>query len=137
MAQITDGTTNSILIGEAWGGRSKTSTSFGPWGLTGTHTCCHLYTPSSSSSVLTLATLTDANNYGPRFKINADYNSVTAGATPATRRRQYAWGYGSGHTGGAQVTLGDGSSRFLSENMDMLIFWQLNYIHDGAVTGEF
>ena len=137
MAQITDGTTNSILIGEAWGGRSKTSTSFGPWGLTGTHTCCHLYTPSSSSSVLTLATLTDANNYGPRFKINADYNSVTAGATPDTRRRQYAWGYGSGHTGGAQVTLGDGSSRFLSENMDMLIFWQLNYIHDGAVTGEF
>lgn len=137
MAQITDGTTNTILVGESWGGRRKTSTSFGPWGLTGTHTCCHLYTPSSSSTVLSLATLTDANQYGPRFTINANYTAATAPFTPDPLKRQYAWGYGSGHTGGIQVTLGDGSGRFLSENIDMLVFWQLNYIHDGAVIGEF
>lgn len=137
LRDLTDGTTQTILIGEAWGGgRYKTSSSFGPWGLTGTHTCCHIYTPSSSSTVISLATLTDANQYGPRFRPNTDYTLATSG-TPDPLKRQYAWGYGSGHTGGIQVTLGDGSSRFISENIDMLIFWQLNYIHDGAVIGEY
>src|SRR5690606_23389996 len=71
ISAITDGTSNTILMGEAWGGAQyKTSSSFGPWGLTGTHTCCHLYTPSNSSSTLSLATLTDpATMYGPRFMI--------------------------------------------------------------------
>ena len=136
IGDLTDGTSNTILVGEAWGGgRYKTSSSFGPWGLTGTHTCCHLYTPSASSGVITLATLT-TSNYGPRFMINADYNFATSG-TPDPQKRQYAWGYGSGHTGGTHVLLGDGSARFLSQNMDMLTFWYLNYIHDGAVIGEF
>ncbi len=138
IAALTDGTTNVILLGEAWGGgRYKTSASFGPWGLSGTHTCCHLYTPSNSSSALTLANITDpASMFGPRFRINAAYFEVASGI-PDAQKRQYAWGYGSGHTGGCQVTLGDGSVRFLSENMDMLVFWRLNYIHDGQVVGEF
>ena len=136
MASFTDGTSNTIMVGEAWGGgRYKTSASFGPWGLTGTHTCCHLYTPSSSSSVISLATLTDANQFGPRFAINAAYFGV--GGAPDARKRQYAWGYGSGHTGGTHVLLGDGSARFVSENIDMLTFWRMNYIHDSAVIGEF
>lgn len=133
LRDLTDGTTNTILVGEAWGGaRYKTNAAFGPWGLTGTHTCCHLYTPSNSSSVLTIANITPYQQYKP----NADYTFYTTGVADPLKR-QYAWGYGSGHTGGIQVTLGDGSSRFISENIDLLTFWQLNYIHDGAVIGEF
>ena len=41
IAHISDGTSNSIAVGEAVGGLHKTSTHYGPWGLTGTHTCCH------------------------------------------------------------------------------------------------
>lgn len=66
----------------------------------------------------------------PNFKINAAYGGDL-------QKRQYAWGYGSGHTGGCQVALGDGSVRFLSENLDALTFWRLTYLHDGAVVGEF
>ena len=133
LRDLTDGTTNTILVGEAWGGgRYKTSSSFGPWGLTGAHTCCHLYTPSGSSTVVSAATLIGYTQY----MINADYTLVTTGVADP-QKRQYAWGYGSGHTGGTHVLLGDGSARFLSQNMDSLIFWQLNYIHDGAVLGEF
>ncbi len=133
MRDLTDGTTNTILVGEAWGGaRYKTNAAFGPWGLTGTHTCCHLYTPSGSSTALTIATVTPFQQYKP----NADYTFYTTGVVDPMKR-QYAWGYGSGHTGGIQVTLGDGSTRFISENIDLLTFWQLNYIHDGQVIGEF
>ncbi len=128
MRDFTDGTTNTVLIGEAWGGaRYKISGAFGPWGLNGTHTCCHLYTPSSSASVLDATTIAANVN---DFRINAAYQNDA-------QKRQYAWGYGSGHTGGCQVLLGDGSVRFLSENMDALTFWRLTYLHDGAVIGEF
>lgn len=64
------------------------------------------------------------------FRINAAYQNNA-------QKRQYAWGYGSGHTGGCQVVLGDGSVRFLSENIDALTFWRLTYLHDGAVIGDF
>ncbi|MFM7059043.1 MAG: DUF1559 domain-containing protein [Planctomycetota bacterium] len=128
LRDLTDGTTNVIAIGEAWGGaRYKTSGSFGPWGLTGTHTCCHLYTPSNSSTVLDATTIAPFVN---DFRINAAYQNDAL-------KRQYAWGYGSGHTGGCQVVLGDGSVKFLSENIDALTFWRLTYSHDGAVVGEF
>jgi prepilin-type N-terminal cleavage/methylation domain-containing protein len=128
MRDFTDGTTNVIAIGESWGGaRYKTSASYGPWGLSGTHTCCHLYTPSDSSAVLDATTIAP---YVNNFRINAAYANDA-------QKRQYAWGYGSGHTGGCQVVLGDGSVRFLSENIDALTFWRLTYLHDGAVVGEF
>jgi len=136
LSQIKDGTTNTIMLGESWGGSRKTSADFGPWGLTGTHTCCHLYTPSTSTTALSLATLTDVNRYGAKYRINADYTLTTTGV-PDPQKRQYSWGYGSGHIGGIHVALCDGSSRFLSENMDMLTFWRLNYIHDGGVIGDF
>jgi hypothetical protein len=48
------------------------------------------------------------------------------------------WGAaGSNHTGGCQITLADGSVRFLSENIDTLIRQRLAFIDDGNVLGEF
>ncbi len=41
------------------------------------------------------------------------------------------------HTGGVQVALGDGSSRFVSENIDRQTWMKLGMIRDGQVIGEF
>jgi len=41
------------------------------------------------------------------------------------------------HTGGVQVTLADGSSRFVSENIDLQTWMKLGMHNDGMVIGEF
>lgn len=50
----------------------------------------------------------------------------------------YAWGAGSAHVGGLHVLLGDGSTRFVSENMQVspLVLY-LCGINDRRVTGEY
>jgi len=51
----------------------------------------------------------------------------SAGAFPARSR----------HVGGVQVTLADGSSRFVSENIDLVTWQNLGSINGGEVIGEF
>jgi len=41
------------------------------------------------------------------------------------------------HTGGVQVCLGDGSVRFVSENIDLFLYRELATLRGGEVTGEF
>lgn len=118
-----DGLSNTIAIGEATGGRFKTDVSFGPWGLTGTHTCCHGVIQSSSTTILTQIEVAALQN---NWHINAPWNGDA-------QRRTYAWVFGSLHPGGAQFVFGDGSTRFLSESMEYLTLVRLAYIQDGQV----
>ena len=46
-------------------------------------------------------------------------------------------GFKSRHTGGAQFLLGDGTVRFISENIDYLTYQRLGNRSDGQVIGEF
>lgn len=46
-------------------------------------------------------------------------------------------GFSSWHTGGCQVVLGDGTVRFLSENIDPIVFTNLMRRSDGKTLGEF
>lgn len=132
MRDLRDGSSNVILVGESWGGSTyKTSHYYGPWGLSGAHTSAHGRVLAAGIGGSCTSPADDfcytTGNYPARFRINADYNQDGSG-------RQYAWGFGSGHTGGAQFLFGDGTVRFLSENMDYKTFAQLNYIRDGQVT---
>jgi len=93
MGDIKDGASNTFFVGESRQ-LGHTSTSYGPYWGAGAHTCCHGRTPSAD----------------PKFAINADYNGNNT-------KLQYAWGFGSEHTGGAHFLMGDGGVRFVSENI--------------------
>ncbi|MCA8996413.1 MAG: DUF1559 domain-containing protein [Planctomycetaceae bacterium] len=130
---FTDGTSNTSVIGESWGGGSyHTSSAYGPWGLSGIHTSIHgrVVSQGLGSNGCTDPSLNVCYTFGNApalYHINADYSQNGSGKT-------YAWGFGSGHTGGAQFLMGDGSVRFFSENMDYKLFCLVNYIHDRQVT---
>jgi len=71
----------------------------------------------------------------PYFGINRDIHGQplqsSDGVGPVTA------GFSSWHTGGAQVVLGDGTVRFLSENIDPFILTNLMRRLDGKTLGEF
>ncbi|APZ90947.1 DUF1559 domain-containing protein [Fuerstiella marisgermanici] len=126
---IKDGTSNSIAIGESIGGNYKTSSHYGPWGLQGVHTGVHGRVVSNSDTAIDVAN-TNTNNYPRDWSINSAWEGRADG-------KNYAWVFGSAHTGGAQFLMADGSARFLSENIDYHTFVLLNYIRDGQPIGEF
>jgi hypothetical protein len=50
---------------------------------------------------------------------------------------QTSQGFKSRHTGGAQFALSDGSARFISENIDYILYQRLGDRRDGQPVGEF
>jgi prepilin-type N-terminal cleavage/methylation domain-containing protein len=126
VATVTDGTSTSIATGEGAGGRFKTSHHYGPWGLTGTHTTIHgriVCTLTNNQLAPTPAEVRD-------WHINAAYNNDALG-------RSYAWGWNSLHPAGAQFCFCDGSTRFLSETMDYLLFCRLIFPQDTEPVNNF
>jgi prepilin-type N-terminal cleavage/methylation domain-containing protein len=53
------------------------------------------------------------------------------------RRLVYAWGAGSAHTGGCQAVMGDGSVRFISENINSNTVIALVSVGGGEIVGDF
>ena len=124
MRDMTDGSSNTIAIGESHGGtENKVSVNFGPWGLTGTNTCCHGRVVSDSATSVDPVHFTDT-----RWAVNGAWDASG---------RSYGWVFNSSHTGGAQFLFGDGSVHFLSDSIDYRLFCLLNYIQDGEPVGEF
>ncbi len=125
---ITDGTSNTIAIGEAaGGGQFKMSSHYGPWGLNGTHTCCHGRVVTGSSTQISHSSNV---SHAMDWAINAVWRGDARGRT-------YAWVFSSLHPGGAQFVLGDGKTRFISQDVDYELFARLNYIHDNEPIGQF
>ncbi|QDT65614.1 DUF1559 domain-containing protein [Calycomorphotria hydatis] len=105
MRDITDGTSNSILLCETQMG--KHDSNYGPyWG-------------------------TWTNTYW--LKMSQGINRINSPAVD----KLYAWTPGSHHVGGCQVLLGDGSVRFVGENINTSMSYDLVSIADGDVIAEF
>jgi prepilin-type N-terminal cleavage/methylation domain-containing protein/prepilin-type processing-associated H-X9-DG protein len=94
LGSMKDGTSNTIAIGESR--QLHTSTSFGPYWGTGTHTAVHGYVPDAT------------------FVPNYPYGNC---AGSATLKCQYAWGYGSWHTGTTNFLFCDGTVRNIADGI--------------------
>ncbi len=132
IADIKDGTSNSIAIGESKQGLAggKTATVYGPYWGAGVHTCCHGRAP--RSAVLTTVSGVTAPTGIVYGSINFDVSGT------AQLKRQYAWQFGSYHPAGAQFVMCDGSTRFISDNIDYFnVFLWLTRIRDGVSVGNF
>jgi prepilin-type N-terminal cleavage/methylation domain-containing protein len=129
---IRDGASNTMMIGEqSQFGANDTDTRSGfDWGAwMGCANCTN--GPTSDVWTGNITTL------HPNWRI---------GATPARSSHVYVGSAGEGpgntplnsaHTGGLQITLADGSVRFLSSNVDTGIAFNLADRRDGNVLGEF
>lgn len=120
MRDLRDGTSNTVLVAETtrqtWNGVAQT------WGY--------------SKWVGHGVDLTYSR--GINFWECCSWDSPPFARTPVITGRLGDWStVGSLHTGGAQVVLGDGSVRFISENIDATTRNRLAYIADGQVLGEF
>ncbi len=110
---IRDGLSNTIIIGERSTNPAKASGAIAKYGTvwTGNPNDTMYYTQNA---------ITSPTN--PYYGIN----------WPEGR-----WNFTSPHAGGAQFLLGDGSVRFLSENIHLPTYGNLGFIADGNVLGEF
>lgn len=128
---ITDGTSNAIMLGEIVTGTSTTDDK-GAWGwCTGAvmsgRNVNGILTPNSK-------TVTDATPYASNDTSNKDVNRRN---NPDRSGSGSGQGLRSFHVGGAHAALTDGSVRFISENIDQNTYLNLLSISDGNVIGEF
>ncbi|MGE0609327.1 MAG: DUF1559 domain-containing protein [Pirellulales bacterium] len=107
-AEVRDGLTYTIALGEKKQISCCGYTYFGPFWGAGSHTAVHGYTPLNT----------------PSFNINYDYGANG-------RKEPYAWQFSSHHKTGANFLMGDGAVRFISERIDYVkVFQWMNRIRD-------
>lgn len=132
---ITDGTTNTLMVGErdtlstpiathrggVWAGTVEAT--FGGGGPLG----CRADTTGSLGRIMNCRPFGVAGSSGTVAPRYAGY--LINGTEPSA--------FSSRHVGGAQFTLGDGSVRFVSENIEEHLAVALCTIAEGEVIGEF
>jgi len=117
---ITDGTSNAIVVGERTTYYENLNTRADPY--YGTWPGIVPNSEEAAERILAHAF------HPPNWALRADSSGNSLG---------HPGDFGSSHKGGAQFVLGDGSVRFISENIDEVTFQRLGMIADGEVVGEF
>jgi prepilin-type N-terminal cleavage/methylation domain-containing protein len=114
---MTDGSSNALVVGERWTIRNSTATDQGHATWAG---CLNRGTDEGQAATL-----------GDSFiRINADTDGNTA------TQRDNTTGFASFHVGGSHFLVGDGTVKFVSENTDANVYRWLSTINDGNVVGE-
>lgn len=131
---LTDGTTNTICVGERRVGYAVGNATFvgGPavWGGVAGGTSG---TAAAGAAGYTPIGLVMGSTY---YKLNAQVNADTRNDNYITASAN-SDGFSSTHVGGGHFLLGDGSVKFFSDNIDFATYQNLSTINDGATVGEF
>ena len=128
LRDMTDGTSNTMVVAEQSGvvGTVAISANYGGgW--------------NGFSQTFPASSRTSLNHYFGAGITTVRYapNSRTAVANDSGQPYMSNTILNSYHTGGIQVLLGDGSVRFISDNVSMLTLLAISSMDDGQVTGEF
>ena len=124
MRDLTDGTSNTLLVAEVIQGNGTDLRGFGWWGDAAQFTT---YLGPNSNLPDRIYTAGYCNNE-PLRNLPCDVSNTTNPTMFASR---------SMHVGGAQVALGDGTVRFVSANIDLNLWRALGTMNGGEVIGEF
>jgi prepilin-type N-terminal cleavage/methylation domain-containing protein/prepilin-type processing-associated H-X9-DG protein len=138
LTNMRDGTSNTLAIGESTQ-LNHTSSSYGPYWGAGTHTAVHgriLHCTRNQSDC--------PNGYQPSGGTNLatclSYCTINGSPNAATIavKQQYAWQFGSYHTGGANFLFCDGSVRFVRDNVDYItVMMPISTPVGGEPTGNY
>jgi len=131
MKQCTDGLSNTMLVGElsgytldsANGQHDNRQSAIWGWPMSG---------PWFGGGWM--ANNTNVIAYPPNAPV---YGQIGVGNTGAQSAAMYNTPLSSAHTGGVQVLMGDGSSRFISNNINLNTYIYLGARDDGQALGDF
>src|SRR5690606_17395554 len=126
---ITDGTTNTIFLGEHSSTLSE-KTCVGV--VRGAFTHPRFSTPENGPDAT--ATLMHVHAGPPGGELDITGFPIIH---PVNFPTYHVGQMFSEHPGGGQIGLGDGSVRFVSENIDLLLWAELSSMGEGEVIGEF
>ncbi|WP_417386372.1 DUF1559 domain-containing protein [Gimesia sp.] len=128
-SDVTDGTSNTIFLGEH---SSKLSDKTWVGVVPGAFTHPRFTSPENSPDAAATLALIHAGPSGGELDITG-FPIIHPVNFPTYHVGQMY----SEHTGGGHICMGDGSVRFVSENIDLLLWAALSSINEGEVTGEF
>ena len=126
---ITDGTSNTIFLGEH---SSQLSDKTWVGVVPGAYTHPKFTSPENGEDAAATLTLVHAGPSGGELDITG-FPIIHSVNFPTFHVGQMY----SQHVGGGQVCMGDGSVRFISENIDLFTFAELSSMGEGEVIGEF
>ena len=126
---VIDGTTNSIFLGEH---SSKLSEKTWVGVVPGAFTHPNFTSPENGPDAAATLTLVHAGPSGGELDITG-FPIIHPVNFPTFHVGQMY----SEHAGGGHVCLGDGSVRFITENVDLLLWAELSSIGEGEVVGEY
>jgi len=128
LAQITDGTSNTMLAGESVNGISKfdqgaagSPPRFGPYCGSGTHTAVHgrIRHPSNADAIA--------------FMPNGVSGYLYPTANAFGKKAPYAWVFSSKHPGGVNMLMADGSVRFVKNSISVYTWWSAATMAGGEI----
>lgn len=128
-AEVTDGLSNTIFIGEH---SSRLSDKSWAGVVPGAFTHPRYRTPENGADAAATLTLVHAGPSGGELDITG-FPIIHPVNFPTLHVGQMY----SEHTGGGHIGLGDGSVRFVSENINLILWAELSSMGEGEVTGEF
>lgn len=131
LRDITDGSSNTIIIGE----QSRNSSS-NPVLRRSDYTSGWAGLNASGTVAQWIAGSPMQHKYGTG--VTSVFHSPNPSSTGAEANAQWDWNtpLTSYHTGGVHVLLGDGATRFLGDNTDLLLIQKLCARNDGMTVGE-